>query len=433
MQTHGIRPIDLVIVNLYPFEETISREGTSFEEAIEQIDIGGPAMLRSAAKNHAAVGVLVDPDDYQALIEELQLQQGVLSDATRRRLAVKSFQHTARYDALIAEYLAGHCAPCLPQQLSLSFQKVSDLRYGENPHQAAAFYRETNPPMGSLAGARLVQGKALSYNNLADADAALECARAFDASPTCVIVKHANPCGVATGPDLRRAYERAYQTDPTSAFGGIIAVNQPLDPETAQCILDQQFVEVILAPVIPAETARVLAQKPNIRLLETGHVRLGAEQLRYDFKRIGGGLLLQEADQAVLLPQDLRVVTRRSPTEAERDDLLFAWKVAKFVKSNAIVFARDGQTLGIGAGQMSRVYSARIAIIKAQDGDLEVKGSVVASDAFFPFRDGVDSAAQAGVTALIQPGGSVRDEEVIEAADAHGLAMVFTGVRHFRH
>ena len=432
MAEHGIDPIDLVIVNLYPFEATISNPNASFETAIENIDIGGPAMLRSAAKNHAAVGVVVDPGDYDALASELRTLKGRLSPETRRQLATRCFQHTARYDALIAGYLEGTDAPILPETLTLSFRKITDLRYGENPHQAAAFYRDSRPTPGALANARQVQGKALSFNNLADADAALDCVRSFEEAPSCVIIKHANPCGVATASSLSMAYARAYETDPTSAFGGILAVNRPLDPDTATQMIERQFIEVILAPEIPEETLKVLAQKPNIRVLETGWPAANPLASR-EFKRISGGLLVQETDHGRVLAEDLKVVTQRAPSPSECEDLLFAWRVARFVKSNAIVYARDGQTIGIGAGQMSRVYSARIAIIKAQDAGLPIEGSVVASDAFFPFRDGVDSAAKAGVTALIQPGGSVRDEEVIRAADEYGLAMVFTGLRHFRH
>lgn len=433
MTEHGIAPIDLVIVNLYPFEATISKPDCSFEDAIENIDIGGPAMLRAAAKNHDAVGVVVDPADYAAIIEELSSERGSLTTETRQRLAAKCYRHTARYDALVADYLdkVVNALP-FPNPLILTFQYGQDMRYGENPHQRAAFYRESTPPKGSIASAQQIQGKELSYNNIADADAALECVKSFDDVPACVIVKHANPCGVATGQDLLSAYNSAYETDPTSAFGGIIAFNRELDPQTAKTIIERQFVEVILAPAISLQARTLLAGKPNVRVLETGHWDAIAPHA-FDFKRVGGGLLFQDTDQGRITQSDLKIVTQRSPSPSEVEDLLFAWKVAKFVKSNAIVYAKDKRTIGVGAGQMSRVYSARIAAIKAQDAGLIVKGSVVASDAFFPFRDGVDSAAEAGVTALIQPGGSVRDPEVIAAADEHGMAMVFTGMRHFRH
>jgi len=433
MAEHGISPIDLVIVNLYPFEATIAKPECSFEDAVENIDIGGPAMLRAAAKNHDAVGVVVDPSDYAGILEEMTHQDGALSAATRLRLAAKCYRHTARYDALIADYLdkASGASP-FPNPLILTLEYAQDMRYGENPHQRAAFYRDSKPPRGSIASAVQVQGKELSYNNIADADAALECVKSFDDAPACVIVKHANPCGVAVGKDLLSAYDQAYGTDPTSAFGGIIAFNRELDPQTAKAIIDRQFVEVILAPSISLQAKSLLAGKPNVRVLETGDWDPRAPHA-LDFKRVGGGLLLQDADQGSVSQNDLKVVTQRAPSPSELNDLLFAWKVAKFVKSNAIVYAKDGHTIGVGAGQMSRVYSARIAAIKAQDAGLQVQGSVVASDAFFPFRDGVDSAAEAGVTALIQPGGSVRDAEVIAAADEHGMAMVFTGMRHFRH
>ncbi len=433
MKEHGISPIDLVIVNLYPFEATIAKPDCSFEDAVENIDIGGPAMLRAAAKNHDAVGVVVDPSDYAGILNEMTAHEGSLTPATRLRLAAKCYRHTARYDALIADYLDKVSdGPLFPNPLILTLQYAQDMRYGENPHQRGAFYRDSSPPRGSIAAAVQVQGKELSYNNIADADAALECVKSFDNEPACVIVKHANPCGVAVSHDLLSAYDQAYGTDPTSAFGGIIAFNRELDPQTAKAIIDRQFVEVILAPSISLQAKTLLAGKPNVRVLETGAWDPTAPHA-LDFKRVGGGLLLQDADQGRISREDLKVVTQRAPSPSELDDLLFAWKVAKFVKSNAIVYAKDGRTIGVGAGQMSRVYSARIAAIKAQDAGLKVQGSVVASDAFFPFRDGVDSAAEAGVTALIQPGGSVRDAEVIAAADEHGMAMVFTGMRHFRH
>jgi phosphoribosylaminoimidazolecarboxamide formyltransferase/IMP cyclohydrolase len=431
MAEHGIPPIDLVVVNLYPFEQTVAQPDCPLDEAIENIDIGGPALIRAAAKNHAAVGVVVDPADYPAVLEELK-NHGALSDATRFRLAIKSFRHTSAYDAAIAGYLGQIEGTAFPDPLVLRFRHAQGMRYGENPHQAAAFYVEPNAPAGCIATARQLQGKELSYNNIADADAALECVKTFADAPACVIVKHANPCGVALGQTVTEAYDRAYATDPVSAFGGIIAVNRPLDADTAKAIVERQFVEVILAPEVAEEARAVLAGKPNVRVLATGAwPETPAGEL--DFKRVTGGLLVQDKDLGRIGRADLKVVTKRAPTEAELRDLLFAWNVVKFVKSNAIVYARDRRTVGIGAGQMSRVYSARIAAIKAEDAGLQVAGSVVASDAFFPFRDGVDSAAAVGVTALIQPGGSVRDGEVIAAADEHGMAMVFTGMRHFRH
>jgi phosphoribosylaminoimidazolecarboxamide formyltransferase/IMP cyclohydrolase len=433
MAEHGIGPIDLVVVNLYPFEATVARPDCPLEDAIENIDIGGPAMIRAAAKNHDAVGVVVDPADYGAILEELRNGQGALSQQTRFRLAIKSFRHTAAYDAAISDYLGKiEGGEPFPDPLVLRFRHAQGMRYGENPHQQAAFYVEPGAPAGSIATARQLQGKELSYNNIADADAALECVKSFGDAPACVIVKHANPCGVAQGQSLTEAYDRAYATDPTSAFGGIIALNRELDAETAKAIVERQFVEVILAPSVSADALPILAGKANVRVLDTGAWPSKATAER-DFKRVTGGLLVQDKDIGTVTRTDLQVVTQRAPTEAEITDLLFAWNVCKFVKSTAIVYAKDRQTIGVGAGQMSRVYSARIAAIKAQDVGLAVTGSVVASDAFFPFRDGVDSAAAAGCTAVIQPGGSVRDAEVIAAADEHGLAMVFTGMRHFRH
>lgn len=433
MAENDIAPIDLVVVNLYPFERTVAQPDCTLEEAIENIDIGGPAMVRAAAKNHAHVAVVVDPADYLPLLDQLKTHGGT-SLALRFALAAKAFAHTAKYDGAIANYLGSFDALGgrveFPSTLSLQFAKVQDLRYGENPHQRAAFYRDHNPTEASVATARQIQGKALSYNNIADTDAALECVRQFT-QPACVIVKHANPCGVAVAPNLLMAYERAYQTDPTSAFGGIIAFNQPLDGDTAHAIVSRQFVEVIIAPQITPAAARAVAGKKNIRLLECGE--LGAPRAALDLKRVTGGILVQDRDIAMIDQSDLRVVSQRAPTPQESSDLIFAWKVAKFVKSNAIVYARDAQTVGIGAGQMSRVYSARIAAIKAADEGLQVAGSVMASDAFFPFRDGIDAAHQAGITAVIQPGGSMRDDEVIAAANEHGMAMVFTGMRHFRH
>lgn len=433
MLEHGIAPIDLVVVNLYPFRETVAKPGCTLADAIENIDIGGPAMIRSAAKNHASVAVVVDPADYAGVLAELRETDVALAEKTRFHLARKAFAHTAGYDAAIAAYLAGNDADAvLDESLVLSFRRAQSLRYGENPHQQAAFYVEIGARSGIVATAEQIQGKELSFNNIADADAALECVKGFAAKPACVIVKHANPCGVAQADTLFAAYERAYSTDPVSAFGGIIAFNRELSAEAARLIIDRQFVEVVIAPEISEDAREVLATKPNVRVLRAGAAAPQSTPA-WDYRRVTGGLLVQEADQARLTREKLTTVSRRAPTEDEIRDLLFAWNVVKFVKSNAIVYARDGQTIGIGAGQMSRVYSARIAALKAAEAGLAVAGSVVASDAFFPFRDGVDSAAEAGVTAVIQPGGSVRDAEVIAAADGHGLAMVFTGMRHFRH
>ena len=431
MADNGIGAIDVVVVNLYPFEATVSRADCTLDEAIENIDIGGPAMLRSAAKNHADVAVVVDPADYPALVEALDAEGGT-SLAMRRSLAVKAYRHTARYDALVAAYLGGETL--LPESLSLTFDKLMDMRYGENPHQQAAFYREVRPGparTGTVASLTQHQGKALSFNNVADADAALECVKAFDDAPACVIVKHANPCGVAVGDTLLDAYQRAFATDPTSAFGGIIAFNRDLDGATLEAILDAQFVEVVIAPRVDDDAVAVARRKKNVRLLSCGPLQAGGRGLEY--KRVGGGLLVQSADELCLDEQALKVVSARQPSAEEMADLLFAWKVAWFVKSNAIVYAGGGRTVGVGAGQMSRVVSARIAGLKAEEAGLTVAGSVMASDAFFPFRDGIDAAADAGITAVIQPGGSVRDDEVVAAADEHGMAMVFTGVRHFRH
>ena len=432
MQEHGIEPIDLVVVNLYPFEQTIAKPDCPLEEAIENIDIGGPGMLRAAAKNHARVGVVVDSQDYDRVLEELKSTRA-LSDATRFQLAQKAFAHTANYDANVSNYLGslvtGTHQP-FPVTFTSQFLKKQDLRYGENPHQCAAFYIEAHPGSGTLGAATQLQGKELSYNNIADTDAALTCAQAFTET-VCVIVKHANPCGVAIGASVKEAYERAYTTDPTSAFGGIIAFNRPLDAATAQAIIDRQFVEVIIAPQIEEAALTVLQDKAAVRVLQCGEPQ--DEVPRMNFKRVSGGLLIQDEDRGVVREQDLKIVSKRQPTEEEVRDMLFAWRVVKHVKSNAIIYVKDGQTIGVGAGQMSRVYSARIAAIKAADENLEVQGSVMASDAFFPFRDGIDSAAEVGVSAIIQPGGSVRDEEVIEAADEHGMAMVFTSMRHFLH
>jgi phosphoribosylaminoimidazolecarboxamide formyltransferase/IMP cyclohydrolase len=431
MDAHGIAPIDLVAVNLYPFEQTVARPDCDLATAIENIDIGGPTMVRSAAKNHRDVAIVVDASDYPGVIAELQAE-GATSLATRFDLAVKAFEHTARYDGAIANHLGCRTTgetTRFPRTFSTQFRKAQEMRYGENPHQAAAFYVEHRQGEASISTARQLQGKELSYNNIADTDAALECVKQFDA-PTCVIVKHANPCGVATAATLREAYEHAWTTDTESAFGGIIAFNRELDADTAELIVDRQFVEVIIAPSASAEAVAAVAARKNVRLLVCGE--WPAQPLaRLDYKRVTGGLLVQDADLA--LQAELKVVSARAPTEAEMRDLLFAWKVAKFVKSNAIVYARDNHTIGVGAGQMSRVNSARIAAIKAEHAGLDVRGAVMASDAFFPFRDGIDNAAAVGIRAVIQPGGSMRDDEVVAAANEHGMAMVFTGMRHFRH
>ncbi len=433
MATHGIAPIDLLVVNLYPFADTVARADCTYEDAVENIDIGGPAMLRAAAKNHADVLVVVDPADYGALLTELDAHQGGSELATRARLAAKAFAHTAAYDTMVAAYLAGRqagAAAPFPATLPLVYRKLTDLRYGENPHQRAAFYRESAARGAGIATARMLQGKELSYNNIADADTAIECVRQFDSS-ACVIVKHANPCGVALGAGIREAYEGAYRTDPTSAFGGIIAFNRELDADTATAILARQFVEVLTAPAVSAAARAVLAARPNIRVLELGE--LAAETSVTELRSVTGGLLVQDRDLADLEEGKLTVPTRRKPTPQELTDLRFAWRVCKFVKSNAIVFARGSVTLGVGAGQMSRVYSTRVAALKAQDEKLDLKAAVMASDAFFPFRYNLDLAAGYGIRAVIPPGGSLRDAEVIAAADEHDLAMVFTGMRHFRH
>ena len=435
MHEHGIAGIDLLVVNLYPFEQMVAKPDCDLATAIENIDIGGPAMLRAAAKNHAWVTVVVDAGDYAAVLGELRAGRAV-TPATRFRLAAKAFEHTARYDGLIASYLGardGTDAPpaAFPRTLNLQYKKSQEMRYGENPHQRAALYVEHAGTEASVATAKQLQGKALSFNNVADTDAALECVKSFE-EPACVIVKHANPCGVAIGDRIRDAYDRAFRTDPTSAFGGIIAFNRALDAETAATIVERQFVEVVIAPRIEAGALETFASKENVRVLACGSLP-AAPQAAFDFKRVTGGLLVQDRDTGAVARGDLEVVTCRPPTEAEVRDLLFAWKVVKFVKSNAIVYCRDGMTIGVGAGQMSRVYSAKIAGIKAVDEGLEVRGSVLASDAFFPFRDGIDAAAEAGVSAVIEPGGSMRDDEVVAAADEHGMAMVFTRMRHFRH
>ncbi|MDP2787840.1 MAG: bifunctional phosphoribosylaminoimidazolecarboxamide formyltransferase/IMP cyclohydrolase [Pseudomonadota bacterium] len=460
MNEHGLGYIDLVCVNLYPFVQTVTKPHT-LDDAIENIDIGGPAMVRSSAKNYKHVAIVTDPADYASLVAEMQANGGALLDATRFNLAKKAFTHTAQYDGHISNYLTALNAAGereqFGDQLTLQFTRAQTCRYGENPHQNGAFYVEANAPAGTIASSKQIQGKELSYNNIADTDAALECVKTFDAGvdtkAVCVIVKHANPCGVAYGENLLDAYNRAYQTDPESAFGGIIAFNGRLDGETARAIVERQFVEVIIAPEVSPEASEAVAAKKNVRLLECGRwnsphaspppegaqcppwggpaAGMAGSVAQMDMKRVAGGLLVQDADTQ--LHGELKVVTQRAPTAKEMEDLLFAWRIAKFVKSNAIVYCKDGMTIGVGAGQMSRVNSARIAAIKAEQAGLAVPGSVMASDAFFPFRDGLDNAAAAGITAVIQPGGSMRDEEVIAAADEHGIAMVFTGVRHFRH
>jgi phosphoribosylaminoimidazolecarboxamide formyltransferase/IMP cyclohydrolase len=432
MAEHGIRPIDLLVVNLYPFEATVARAGCTREEAIENIDIGGPAMIRAAAKNHAFVAVVVQPGDYAGIIEELRAGAGALGEATRRRLARKAYAHTACYDAAIFQHLeATEGDGSLPTELPVGLRKLEDLRYGENPHQRAALYRAGAALAGSLPAARQHQGKPLSFNNLGDADAALECARALPA-PACVIVKHANPCGVGVGATLAAGYEKAYATDPESAFGGVIACNAPLDGALAAAIVARQFLEVIIAPAFAPEALTALARKPNIRVLETGPLGApGTPSLR--LQQLDGGVLVQDKDVVRLTREELRVVSKRQPSARELDDAIFAWQVIRHVKSNAIIYCRDGATLGIGAGQMSRVMSARIAAWKACEAKLDIRGAAMASDAFFPFRDGIDAAAAHGIAVVIQPGGSMRDDEVIAAADEHGMAMLFTGVRHFRH
>jgi phosphoribosylaminoimidazolecarboxamide formyltransferase / IMP cyclohydrolase len=430
MEEHGIAPIDMVVVNLYPFERTVAKPGCSMDEAIENIDIGGPAMVRAAAKNHAFVAVVTDPADYPALAAKMKAGGGSLGFEERFALAAKAFSHTAEYDGMISNWLTARSARGeareFPDRLNLQLRLAQPLRYGENPHQAAAFYVERDPPRGSIAGFRQLQGKELSYNNIADADAAWECCRSFDV-PVCVIVKHANPCGVAVADTPAAAYRNAFRTDPTSAFGGIIAFNRAVDGATAEAI-SRQFAEVVIAPAFDEDARRTMGAKQNVRMLALD----AAHDLnRLDMKRVGGGLLVQGADAFDMAR--LRVVTRREPTRGEMNDLVFAFRVAKFVKSNAIVFCKAGMTLGVGAGQMSRVDSTRIAAIKAKNAGLSLRGSVVASDAFFPFRDGLDVVARAGARAVIQPGGSVRDPEVIAAADEHRIAMVFTDMRHFRH
>ncbi|RUO24093.1 bifunctional phosphoribosylaminoimidazolecarboxamide formyltransferase/inosine monophosphate cyclohydrolase [Aliidiomarina minuta] len=434
MQEHNIKPIDLVVVNLYPFKATVEKQGCTLPDAIENIDIGGPTMVRAAAKNHNDVGIVVNANDYPRVIEEMTANNGSLTQQTRFDLAVAAFEHTAEYDGMIANYLGQRVSGAEPQRfsrtLNLQFEKKEDLRYGENSHQEAAFYTEKGVTAASVATSTQLQGKALSFNNIADTDAALECVKSFS-QPACVIVKHANPCGVAVGETIMQAYERAFSTDPTSAFGGIIAFNRELDEATANAIITRQFVEVIIAPGASRKAQTIVGSKKNVRLLTTGDWQQTTPQM--DYKRVQGGILVQDSDSAVVTESELKVVSKKQPTAKQLEDLLFCWKVAKFVKSNAIVYARDGMTVGVGAGQMSRVYSAKIAGIKAADENLEVAGSVMASDAFFPFRDGIDAAAEAGISAIIQPGGSIRDEEIIAAADEHDMAMVFTAIRHFRH
>ena len=441
LATHGIATIDLLVVNLYPFEATVAKAGCTLEDAIENIDIGGPAMVRSAAKNWKDVAVLTDASQYDIVIAELKAH-GAVSAATKFALSVAAFNRISNYDAAISDYLSAFdletgTRSAFPGQSNGRFVKLQDLRYGENPHQAAAFYRDLHPAPGSLVTAKQLQGKELSYNNIADADAAWECVKSFD-DAACVIVKHANPCGVALAADAAGAYKKAFQTDPTSAFGGIIALNREVDETTAQAI-SQQFVEVLMAPAYSEAALAVFKGKANVRVLQidlpdaTGHTAWARGRNAQDVKRVGSGLLIQTADNHELTVADLKVVTKVQPTQQQLEDLLFAWKVATYVKSNAIVFCKDGMTMGVGAGQMSRLDSARIASIKAGHADLTLAGTVVASDAFFPFRDGLDVVVDAGATAVIQPGGSMRDQEVIDAADERGVAMVFTGVRHFRH
>ncbi|MDB9999856.1 bifunctional phosphoribosylaminoimidazolecarboxamide formyltransferase/IMP cyclohydrolase [Porticoccaceae bacterium] len=435
MAEHGIKPIDMVVVNLYPFAATVADPNCDLPTAIENIDIGGPTMVRSAAKNHKDVAIVVNAGDYKTVIEEMQANDAQLDYSTRYQLMVKAFEHTAGYDGMIANHFGARNTDNVKRDFSDTFNvqyfKTQEMRYGENPHQKAAFYTEANPTEASVATAVQLQGKELSFNNIADTDAALECVKQFE-QPACVIVKHANPCGVSVAVDISTAYDLAFATDPESAFGGIIAFNRELDAVTAAKICDKQFVEVIIAPSVAADAVAVIAAKKNVRLLECG--TWGDERPQdFDYKRVNGGLLIQDRDNGMITEQDLKVVTARVPTELEMGDMMFAWKVAKMVKSNAIIYAKNNQTVGVGAGQMSRINSARIAGIKAEHAGLEVFGAVMASDAFFPFRDGIDNAGAAGISCIIQPGGSMRDEEVIAAANEHGMAMVFTGMRHFRH
>ncbi|MDG2019214.1 MAG: bifunctional phosphoribosylaminoimidazolecarboxamide formyltransferase/IMP cyclohydrolase [Porticoccaceae bacterium] len=435
MDKHGINAIDMVVVNLYPFAATVADPNCELPTAIENIDIGGPTMVRSAAKNHRDVAIVVNAGDYQTVAEEMQANQGQLDYETRYQLMVKAFEHTAAYDGMIANHFGGRDTENQTRNFSdtynVQYKKTQDMRYGENPHQKAAFYTEANPTDASVSTATQIQGKALSFNNIADTDSALETVKQFD-EPACVIVKHANPCGVAIAADIATAYELAFATDPESAFGGIIAFNRELDASTAAAICEKQFVEVIIAPSVSDEAKAVVSAKKNVRLLECGNWSDQRPQ-DFDYKRVNGGLLIQDRDNGMITQADLSVVSERAPSEQEMADMLFAWKVAKMVKSNAIIYAKNNQTVGVGAGQMSRINSARIAAIKAQHAGLEVKGAVMASDAFFPFRDGIDNAGEAGISCIIQPGGSMRDDEVIAAANEQGMAMVFTGMRHFRH
>ncbi len=435
MAEHAIKPIDMVIVNLYPFAATVADPNCTLPNAIENIDIGGPTMVRSAAKNHKDVAIVVNSSDYATVLEEMQANEGQLDYSTRYALMVKAFEHTAGYDGMIANHFGARDTDNNERDFSDTFNvqyfKTQEMRYGENPHQKAAFYTEANPTEASVATAKQLQGKELSFNNIADTDAALECVKQFD-QPACVIVKHANPCGVSVGVDIGTAYDLAFATDPESAFGGIIAFNRELDAKTAEAICEKQFVEVIIAPAVSADALAVVATKKNVRLLECG--TWGNQRPQdFDYKRVNGGLLIQDRDNGMIIEQDLKVVSKRVPTDTEMTDMLFAWKVAKMVKSNAIIYAKNNQTIGVGAGQMSRINSARIAGIKAEHAGLEVVGAVMASDAFFPFRDGIDNAGKAGISCIIQPGGSMRDDEVIAAANEHDMAMVFTGMRHFRH
>ncbi len=436
MSEHGIPAIDMLVVNLYPFERTVAQPDCRLDEAIENIDIGGPAMIRAAAKNHERVTVVVDAGDYPAVVRDLEQNRGTVGDDTRQRLAIQAFAHTARYDTAVSAALTrlseGEQEPAFPQKLTTAFRKLSDMRYGENPHQQAAFYADLQAPAGTIATAVQHQGKPLSYNNVADADAAIECVKTFAEEPACVIVKHGNPCGVATGENNLEAYDRAFATDPGSAFGGIIAFNSHLDDVATRSIIDRQFVEVLIAPSFSDAALAAAGERKNLRLLATGTWPQAAHA-QMDYRRVTGGLLVQDRDIRIVEEAELEFPTRRKPEARELRDLMFAWRVARFVKSNAIVYAANGQTLGIGAGQMSRVDSARIAAIKAEQAELSLENAVMASDAFFPFRDGIDAAAEKGVRAVIQPGGSRRDQEVIEAADEHGMTMAFTGMRHFRH
>ncbi|MDE0785727.1 MAG: bifunctional phosphoribosylaminoimidazolecarboxamide formyltransferase/IMP cyclohydrolase [Porticoccaceae bacterium] len=435
MAEHSIKPIDMVIVNLYPFAATVADPDCTLPNAIENIDIGGPTMVRSAAKNHKDVAIVVNNSDYAMVLEQMQANAGQLDYNTRYALMVKAFEHTAGYDGMIANHFGARDTDNTARDFSDTFNvqyfKTQEMRYGENPHQKAAFYTEANPTEASVATAKQLQGKELSFNNIADTDAALECVKQFD-QPACVIVKHANPCGVSVAVDIGTAYDLAFATDPESAFGGIIAFNRELDAKTAEAICAKQFVEVIIAPSVSADALAVVAAKKNVRLLKCG--TWGEQRPQdFDYKRVNGGLLIQDRDNGMITEQDLKIVSKRVPSDIEMTDMLFAWKVAKMVKSNAIIYAKNNQTVGVGAGQMSRINSARIAGIKAEHAGLEVVGAVMASDAFFPFRDGIDNAGQAGISCIIQPGGSMRDDEVIAAADEYGMAMVFTGMRHFRH